>query len=128
METEKKKILIIEDNRSYLTALTDKLNLEGFTVRTAEDGEKGLNLAKTEHPDLLLIDIMLPKMNGITIMNNLRQENWGQVLPIIVLTNLSPDDDIIQKIMENQPAYYLIKSQVSLDEILTKIKNLLQLS
>lgn len=122
-----KKILIvevIEDETSLRTALHDKLTSEGFTVLEAKDGQEGLTTALREHPDLILLDIIMPEMDGITMMKKLRQENeWGKKVPIILLTNLSADDEKInQAITDNEPAYYLVKSNWTINDLIEKIR------
>jgi two-component system response regulator MprA len=122
-----KKILVIEvieDEQSLRNALRDKLVREGFVMLEAENGEEGLAIALREHPDLILLDIIMPKMDGITMMKKLRSENeWGKQVPIILLTNLSADDEKInQAITENEPAYYLVKSNWTINDLIDKIR------
>jgi two-component system response regulator MprA len=121
---DNKKILMVEDDASIHNVLHDKFTLEGFHVVDAKDGEEGLAVALREHPDIILLDIVLPKMDGLTMMKKLREANeWGKNVPIILLTNLNADDDKInQAITENEPAYYLVKSNWKLDELLEKIR------
>ena len=124
---DSKKILVIEaveDDTSLRKALHDKFALEGFRVLEAGDGEEGLSIALREHPDLIVLDILLPKIDGITMMKKLRAgKEWGQKVPIILLTNLSADDDRInQAIADNEPAYYLVKSDLAINDLVDKIK------
>lgn len=122
-----KKILVIEeveDEASLRNVLRDKFTLEGFSVFEARDGEEGLEIALREHPDLILLDILLPKMDGLTMMQKLREANdWGKKVPIILLTNLSANDERINKaITENEPAYYLVKSDYTMNDLVGKIR------
>lgn len=122
-----KKILVIEeveDDASLGNVLHDKLGLEGFRVLEAKDGEEGLEIALSEHPDLILLDIIMPKMDGMTMMKKLRETNaWGKSVPIILLTNLSADDEKINKaITDNEPAYYLVKANYTISDLVEKIK------
>lgn len=121
---EKKVLLVIEDDVSLRNVLRDKLTDEGFNVLEAENEENGLNTALKEHPDLVLLDIVMPKMDGMTMMKELRKaDNWGKNVPIILLTNLSPDSETINKaITEHEPAYYLLKSSNALSDVTEKIK------
>lgn len=126
-ESENKKILVIEeveDDKSLRNVLHDKFALEGFSVLEAKDGEEGLTTALREHPDLILLDIVMPKMDGLTMLKKLRQTNeWGKKVPIILLTNLSADDDKInQAITDNEPAYYLVKSNYTIEDLVEKIR------
>ena len=128
MSQDTKKILIIEDNESYLTIISQKLSIEKYEVITAQDGQEGIQKVTDNQPDIVLIDLLLPKMNGIEVIEKIRENNAGRTLPLIILTNINPDDEILQKITENKPAYYLIKPEVTLDDIAEKIKNVLQVS
>ena len=128
MSQATKKILIIEDNESYLTILNQKLFIEKYDVLNAKDGPDGIQKVIDNQPDIVLIDLLLPKMDGIEVIEKIRQTDIGKTLPLVILTNINPDDEILQRIMENKPAYYLVKPEVSLDEVVEKIKNILQAS
>ena len=122
-----KKVLVIEaveDDPALRNVLRDKFTLEGFGVFEARDGEEGLEVALREHPDIILLDIVMPKMDGLSMMKKLRETNeWGKHVPIIILTNLSADDEKINwAIADNEPAYYLVKSNWSMDDLVEKIK------
>ena len=122
-----KKILVIEaveDDTPLRDVLRDKFTTEGFKVLEAKDGEEGLSIALREHPDLIVLDILMPKMDGITMMKKLRQaDSWGKSVPIILLTNLSADDEKInQAITENEPAYFIVKSNWKINDLVEKIK------
>lgn len=122
-----KKLLIIEeveDDASLRKALSSKLILEGFGVIEASDGEEGLSTALREHPDLILLDIVMPDMDGLKMMKKLRETGeWGKRVPIILLTNLNPDDTLInQAVADNEPAYYLVKSNLKISDLVEKIK------
>jgi DNA-binding response OmpR family regulator len=119
-----KTILIVEDDSSLRNVLHDKFILEGFNVLDAKDGEEGLASALSLHPDLILLDIVMPKMDGMTMMKKLREtDEWGKNVPIILLTNLSADDEKInQAIAVNEPAYYLVKSDYTISYLVEKIK------
>jgi len=123
-ETTKKKILIVEDENSQRKALVDKFTREGFQVLEARDGEEGLRVALNGQPNIILLDMVMPKMDGMTMLKKLRQENdWGKSVPVIFLTNLSSDDDKINKgITEDEPAYYLVKSNWPIIEVVEKVK------
>ena len=126
-ESKNKKILVIEeveDDTSLRKVLRDKFKLEGFNVLEARDGEEGLATALHEHPDLILLDIIMPKMDGITMMKKLRQQDeWGKNVPIILLTNLSANDEKInQAVADNMPAYYLVKSNYTIEDLVDKIR------
>ncbi|MFH1207729.1 MAG: response regulator [Patescibacteria group bacterium] len=120
-----KTILIIEDDTVLLWALAKTLSKEGFVVHKAMNGEMGLELAIREHPDLILLDIIMPKMDGITALRKLRNDQWGKNVPVIILTNLSAADtakDIGDKSQE-----YLIKAEWKLADVVAKVKKKLKI-
>lgn len=123
-EEQIKTILVVEDDPPILKTLVDKLTEEGFRIIEAHDGEEGLMIADRDHPDLILLDIVMPKMDGMTMLKKLRQESeWGKSVPVILLTNLSPDEEKINKgITEDEPAYYLIKTNWSLNDVVQKVR------
>src|SRR3989338_8177678 len=84
-----KTILIVEDEKPLRDALQHTFEAEGFEVMTAGDGRAGLTKALEKKPDLILLDIVMPKMNGTTMLSELRQNIWGRGAKVIVLTNLS---------------------------------------
>ena len=128
MTADKKiKILIVEDEAVINKVYTDGLADEGFAVLTALNGKDGFDLAIREKPDLILLDILMPVMDGLTMMDKLREYNaYGKKVPIILLTNLSArEEKILQAITKNEPAYYFVKSNFNFKEILEKIKECL---
>lgn len=126
---DKKKILIVEDEEPMLNALSDYLETQEFATLMARDGEEGLGIALKEHPDLMLLDILMPKMDGMIMLQKLREDEWGKQAPVIILTNVSPDaNSLINSVLKNEPAYYLVKSDVKLEGIVDKIKDVLKMS
>src|SRR5260370_34454655 len=91
-----KTILIIEDERPLRTALTDKLKRAGFATLEASDGEEGLRIALEKHPDLLLVDVIMPKMDGLTMLKELKEDEWGKQAKIIILSNLGDPEQQIE--------------------------------
>ena len=123
-----KKILLIEDNESYASVLTQKFAHEELEVIVAGDGQEGIQKAIEHQPNIILIDLLLPKMNGLQVMEEIRKSEWGKHMPLLILTNLNPDEEIKRSIEKNKPAYYLIKPEVKLQDILEKINIILQAS
>ena len=119
-----KKILIVEDDEDFSVILQKKFANEGFSIVTAGNGQEAIEVTEREKPDLILSDVLMPKMDGMTMMKKLREANeWGKSVPIILLTNLSADDDKINKaITENEPAYYLVKANYTISDLVEKIK------
>ncbi len=125
---DKKKILIIEDEEAMLGAISDALINQDFETLLAKDGEEGLEIALKEHPDLILLDILMPKMDGMIMLQKLRLDEWGKTVPVIILTNVSPNaNSVIDSVLKNEPAYYLVKSDVRLEGIVDKIKDVLKM-
>lgn len=125
MENDKQQtILIVEDEPALLNVYADELGDEGFRVLKASNGQEGLEYALREKPDLILLDILMPIMDGITMMGKLREKNeYGKTVPIILLTNLSASEEkTIKAIAEDKPVHYLIKSDWSLRNIIGKIR------
>jgi len=118
----KKTILIIEDELPMLKALSDKFTLEGFEIMEAKDGAEGLEAAISKKPDLIILDIFMPVMDGRVMFEKLRQDAWGKTVPVIILTNLNPDDKTLDELMKNGPSYYFIKSKWKLEELVAKVK------
>jgi two-component system, OmpR family, alkaline phosphatase synthesis response regulator PhoP len=115
-----KKVLIVEDEASLLLSLADNLSKEGFDIIKAENGEKGLALALEEKPDLILLDILLPKMDGLTMLKKLRQDEWGKDAEVIILTNLS-DNRSVSDAMEQGSYDYLIKTDWKMGDVIAKV-------
>lgn len=122
----KNKILIVDDDELLVKAYRDKLEKENYQIDEASDGEAGLKSALEKHPDMILLDINLPKMNGVEVMEKLREDDWGRTVPIIIISNLDADDERIKSITRNEPAYYLLKRNYTLDDLVTKIKEVLK--
>ncbi|PIR92396.1 response regulator [Candidatus Falkowbacteria bacterium CG10_big_fil_rev_8_21_14_0_10_44_15] len=115
-----KKILIVEDEALMLRSLSDKFREEKFTVLEANDGANGLDSALANHPDIILLDIIMPKMDGLTVLEKLRQDEWGKEVPVIILTNLS-DSDKVAEAMKNRAYDFLVKADWKLEDIVRKV-------
>ena len=122
-ETNKKTILVVEDDLPVLKALTDKLTREGFQTLQAKNGEEGFLVANKDHPDLIILDIIMPKIDGLSMLKKLRVENsWGKSVPVILLTNLDSNEERINKsVTEDEPAYYIVKTNMSMSDVVEKI-------
>ena len=120
-----KKILFIEDESALQKTFGEILKQEGYEMISALDGETGLRLAKSEKPDLILLDLILPKMHGFEVLKKLKEDKETKDIPVIVLTNLEKIEDV-DKALELGATTYLIKAQYSLEEVVEKIKKVLQ--
>jgi len=121
MTDNKKHVLLIEDEEPLQLVLTDVLSDEGYDVSLAKDGVEGLDRALSQHPDLVLLDILMPKMDGLEMLRKLREDEWGKKVPVIVLTNLSDNEDIASAVEENVFEYF-VKSDIKIDEVVARIK------
>ena len=117
-------ILLIEDDPFLLSMYSTKFEIENFLVVAAEDGEKGLKLAISDLPDIILLDIMLPKMNGFEVLENLKKNKNTAEIPVILLTNLNQKDEI-ERGLALGANDYLIKAHFMPSEVVDKIKKVL---
>ena len=124
--THKNKILIVEDEIDLRDALVTAFTYEGFSTLVAGDGEEGLSVAEADAPNLILLDISMPKMNGLTMLKKLRETAWGKDTKVIVMTVL---DDLskVAEVMDAGGDEYVVKTQVTLTEIVQKVKHKLDL-
>ena len=120
------KILIVEDEEPMAVTLADNLVNAGFLEPLrARNGIEGLKLALTEQPDIILLDIVMPKTDGMTMLKRLREDQNGKHMKVIVLTNLTADEPIMGSVVKTEPSYYLVKSDHSIDDVLEKVKSVL---
>ena len=115
------KILVIEDDQYLHKAIVAKLEKEGFSVLSAYDGRQGLDQAVSNHPDLILLDIILPVMDGMTVLEKLRKDAWGANADVIILTNLSGAEKET-KIEKNKIREFLVKSDWKLEDLTALIR------
>lgn len=123
-------MLIVEDDRPERMALSDHFTEEGYHVINTVNGDEGLVVAENAHPDLILLDILMPSVNGLVMKRRLREKNaWGKNVPVVIITNLGCHDEIITKdIVENEPTYCITKSDWSIEDIAKKVKKILSKS
>ena len=123
----RKTVLIVEDDKILSNALKVKFQNENFTVLTAFDGNEAKKIALSQHPDVITLDLLMPVKDGINFMDEIRQDNWGKTVPIIILTNLEANDKMVSKIIKDKPSFYLIKTNTNLESIVNKIKEILKI-
>lgn len=121
IQAKKQSILIVDDEVSLRNALSDKLRHEGFIVLEAKNGEEGLDVALHNHPDLILLDIVMPVVDGITMLKNLRGDEWGRDVKVIMLTNLDGNGKVADAIVWGTQDY-LVKSDWKLEDVVAKIR------
>lgn len=119
-----KKIFIIEDEKPLSEALVTRLKNVGFETETAFDGAEALEKLKTLTPDVILLDIILPKMDGFAVLEKIKEDIKIKDIPVIVLSNLGQDADI-KRALEMGAVDYFVKTQHSLAEIVALIKTYL---
>ncbi|TSC75247.1 MAG: response regulator with CheY-like receiver domain and winged-helix DNA-binding domain [Parcubacteria group bacterium Gr01-1014_33] len=120
-----KKILFIEDELGLQRAVSQVLQEQGFEVFSELNGEMGILRAQKELPDLILLDIVLPRKDGFAVFKELRANPLTEKIPVIVLSNLEGGKDI-QKMIELGATTYLVKINYKLDEVVEKIKSVLK--
>ena len=125
MTTEEKThtILVVEDEGLLRELMSEKLRIEGFNTLEAADGDEGLEIALRERPDLIVLDLLMPKMGGMEVLKKLREDDRGRGIPVIIVSNLSGKENIAEG-AEKGAVEYLIKANFSLDEIVDKIKEM----
>lgn len=121
-----KRILFIEDEKALQQTLTKILQSADFEVVNAFDGEAGLLLAQKEKPDLILLDVILPKMNGREVLAGLKSNDDTKGIPVIVLTNLESAEEV-EYAVGHGATMYLVKANYELNDIVAKIKETLSL-
>ncbi len=118
-----KTILIAEDEEAMLDALSSKLEKRGFNVIKAHDGEEGYKLAMKEKPDLMILDIIMPKMNGMDMMEKIREDSgWGGDVPIVMLTNVS-DPENVSRAAILRVYDFLVKTDWRLDDVVKLVED-----
>lgn len=123
-DENKKKILVVDDDDNLRLPLTDKLKIEGFEVLEAKNGEEGLKIALAEQPDIVLLDIIMPVMNGWEMLAELRKDKLGEKIKVIMLTAIS-DSESVARMSLNGGSGFLIKTEQSMDSIVEKVKDML---
>jgi len=118
------RILVAEDDRFLRRAAEATLRQRGFTVLTAADGEETLRRARAEAPDLILLDLIMPKLQGFEVLRALKGDPATAHIPVIVLSNLGQPTDV-QRTMESGAAAYFVKANLSLQDLVRRVEELL---
>ena len=121
MEESKKKLLFVEDDKAISLMYKTKLEREGFIVLTAENGAQGLEMAITQRPDLIMLDIIMPQLDGFTVAQELKINQATKNIPVIMLTNLGTDEDK-QKGKRCGAINYLVKANLTPSQVSEIIK------
>lgn len=122
--SKKHTILLVEDDLPIVSILKQHLEDEHFNLLTALDGVDGLRLALESHPEVILLDIIMPRMDGLTMLKKLREDKWGKNSKVIVLTNLSnpQSEQESGRLMAND---FVVKTDLSLHDLVERIKKIL---
>jgi DNA-binding response OmpR family regulator len=124
MADKKQKVLLVEDDKMIIDMYTLKFTQEGYDVMQAENGKDGLDMAKKTNPDIVLLDIILPQMDGFTVLKALKADGNTKGIPVVLLTNLGQDGDV-KKGLELGAVDYLIKANFTPSQVVDKVKSLL---
>ncbi len=124
MENKATKVLLVEDDKMILDMYTLKFTQEGYKVFQAENGKSGWEMAKKEKPDVILLDIILPQMDGFSVLKKLKGDSATKNVPVVLLTNLGQDGDV-KKGLELGAIDYLIKANYTPSQVVEKVKSLL---
>ena len=124
MSDQPRRILLVEDDRFLRKAAEATLKQQGYTVITAADGEEALRVARSEPLDLILLDLIMPKLNGFQVLNALKTDAPTAHIPVIILSNLGQDRDV-QQAMEAGATAYFIKADLSLQALVQRVEEAL---
>lgn len=121
MVDEQKHILVIDDDESIREALAESLAVAGYAVDTAPNGKEGLGKILADKPDLILLDIIMPEMNGWAVLDEIKKDDEAKETPVIVLTNLDGVENI-SKALERDAHEYIVKGDTDIKDILAMVK------
>jgi CheY-like chemotaxis protein len=120
MSDQPRRILLVEDDRFLRKAAETTLKQQGYTVITAAEGEEALRVARSQPLDLILLDVIMPKLNGFQVLNALKKDAATAHIPVIILSNLGQDRDV-QQAMEAGATAYFIKADLSLQALVQRV-------
>ena len=123
----KRTVLVVEDDAQLRSALHDKLSHDGLDVLEAADGQEGLEVALRERPHLILLDLVMPNMDGFEMAKKLRADAWGAKVPVVILSNLT-DMKSVQEALSSDIYEFFVKTDVKIDEVIERVKQLLRLA
>jgi DNA-binding response OmpR family regulator len=126
VKENQKHVLIVEDDEFLANIYKKKFEVEGFKVSSSNNGEKGLEDAKKKIPDIILLDILMPKLDGFAVLTELKKNSQTKDIPVILLTNLGQKDDV-EKGIEMGAVDYLIKVHFKPSEVVEKVRKILKI-
>jgi DNA-binding response OmpR family regulator len=127
MEKNNIKVLVVDDNENLSTVLVEKFNASGFEADRAINGRDGLTKALKTHPDIILLDLVMPIMSGLEMLKELRKDDWGKDAKVAILT-LIDEVKYVADAMDSNVFGYIVKTDYSLDEVVAKVKEYLKLA
>ncbi len=119
------KILLIEDDKVQADIYLTRILAEGYGAAWAKDGELGLRMALENHPSVIILDVRMPKMNGVNVLEALRKDQWGANVPVIILTNLDPTNELTDMVYKNSASFFLLKQATEPELLIEKIREIL---
>lgn len=126
MAKSNKKILVVEDDSMISSMYKTKFEADGFDVFVADNGAMGLELAKKEKPDIIMLDVILPQLDGFSVLEQIKQDETIKKIPVIMLTNLGTDED--RQKGEKMGAFdYLVKASLTPGQVSEKIKQAIKI-
>ena len=120
-----KRVLVVEDDSALRSIIRDNLTREGLTVLEAKTGKDALKQALTERPDLILLDIILPDMDGIKVLKEIHADSWGKTAKVIMLTNLS-DNKSVASSLEFGSYDFIVKSDWKIEDVMKLVRDKLK--
>jgi DNA-binding response OmpR family regulator len=120
-----KKIMLVEDDHFLSSLLKARLEKDGFGVLQAFDGQQAIEMLKTERPNLVILDLIMPKTNGFEVLKTITLTPGIEKIPVVIVSNLAQDSDI-EKARELGAKEYFVKVKISIDDLIEKIKDLVQ--
>jgi len=118
------KVLIIEDDRFLSSLMKARLEKEGFSVTQAFNGEEAMDLLKKDQPDMIVLDLIMPRVSGFEFLENISVDPQISKIPVMILSNLGQESDI-QKVKRLGAVQYFVKVKTSIDELVSHVKELL---
>ncbi len=118
------KILLVDDDPTFLTTYQKILTKNDMDVIAAADGEEAITSAFAQKPNVIILDIDMPKKDGFAVMKELRADSWGKNVPIIIMTGKEPDDARLEQINQFGATYYFVKGSKSTEDFIATVQDL----
>ncbi len=114
-------VLIVEDDSAIRRALIDKFTVDGCKALGAENGQEGLDVATKEHPDAIVLDLLMPKMDGMSMLRQLREDSWGKDVPVLILTNSNSGGDV-EEALKLGVYDFLVKADWRIEDVVERVR------